>query len=341
MKPVLFVICFTVGLSLMILSGYVPQSARAHDGDSNHAAADLPTATLGQPVSRTVTRRVLASESTAPVDPSAEPELTGQPSPSAEPAPAEEPSGLEISAPAPVAAEPQPAPVATVQSPPPETPNPAEPEVPAPTAAKVPVVADAGVSRTVWLGWDEIPLDGSASTGEGLTYHWRQTSGPVWLTMGDDAQAVTSAGGLLGNQRVTWRGATYEFELTVTDASGEQAARRVKHIVQCAPALTIKPTPERHFEPHDGYELAHFAAWLTNLESYESTFEITSPTELTFTKVSGSLCDLTGGKLDSVYVYQVVVYGQAGEPTSSVEYLVNTDAKVPGVIQLGVSWEER
>ena len=146
---------------------------------------------------------------------------------------------------------------------------------------------------------------------------------------------------MLGAQPVTWRDVTYEFELAVTDASGKRAVDRVKYSVQSAPALRLKPMPERHFQSHDGYELAHFVSWTTNLESYESTFEIASPTELTFTKVSGSACDLTGGKSDGGYVYQIVIYGQTGEPSSWVEFLVDTEAKVPGIVQLGVSWEGR
>ena len=342
MKPVLFVMCFTLGLSLMVLSGYVPQSASAHDGKQNATTSAQELDPFGQPLPRTVTRRVLTSESIESADLSAEPGITDQSQPVVVPAPADESPGAETVAPLPATNHPAPAPEPAIQSPPPaDAPQATEPPSPSPEVEKVPVVAQAGPDRVIWIGWDELPLDGSASVGTDLTYYWRQISGPVLLTISDEAQAVAVATGLLSSQRITWRSVTYEFELTVTDAAGEQAVDRVKYSVQSAPALRLKPTPERHFQSHDGYELAHFVSWITNLESYESTFEITSPTELTFTKVTGSVCDLTGGKSDGGYVYQIVVYGQAGEPSSWVEFLVDTEEKVPGIIQLGVSWDGR
>ena len=57
MKPVLFVICFTLGLSLMVFSGYVPQSANAHNGKQNATTSGLELDPFGQPLPRTVTRR--------------------------------------------------------------------------------------------------------------------------------------------------------------------------------------------------------------------------------------------------------------------------------------------
>lgn len=336
MKPVLFVMCFTLGLSLMVLSGYVPHAASAHGTRQDAAKAGEEFDPFGQPLTRTVTRRVLTSESAQ----STEPVVVDESQPVDVPALAVEWPGADAAPTLPGIIEPAPAPEPVKQSPPPADAAPvAEPLSPA--VEQVAVVANAGADRVIWIGWDELPLDASASEGSELTYYWRQISGPVLLTIGDEAQAVTAAVGLLGAQRPTWRGVTYEFELAVTDVAGERAVDRVKYSVQSAPVLRIKPAAERHFQSHDGYELAHFVSWITNLENYESTFEISSPTELTFTKVSGSVCDLTGSKSDSGYTYQVVVYGQTGEATSWVEFLVDTEEKVPGIIQLGVSWEGR
>ena len=107
--------------------------------------------------------------------------------------------------------------------------------------------------------------------------------------------------------------------------------------------MRIKPAADRHFEFSDGYWLGHFTSWATNLESYETVFEITADRELRFTKVTWSPCELTGGKNEAGtgYHYQVVVYGQAGEPTSWVEFLADTDERIPGIVQLGVNWEAR
>jgi hypothetical protein len=342
MKPVLFVMCFTLGLSLMVLSGYVPQAASAHGARPDTTSAAQEFDPFGQPLTRTVTRRVLTSESIESADLSAEPGVTDQSQPVVVLAGADESPTAKTVAPLPAIKDSAPAPGPAIQLPPPAAaPQAAAPPSLSPEVERIPVVANAGPDRVIWIGWDELPLDGSASEGAELTYYWRQISGPVLVTISDNAQAVASATGLLGAQRPTWRGVTYEFELAVTDASGERAVDRVKYSVQSAPALRLKPTAERHFQSHDGYELAHFVSWITNLENDESTFEISSPTELTFTKVSGSACELTGSKSDAGYTYQVVVYGQSGEPTSWVEFLVDTEEKVPGIIQLGVSWEGR
>jgi hypothetical protein len=332
MKPVLFVICFTVGLCLMVFSGYVPQSANAHDRKLSAKTTADESDPLGQPLPRTVTRRVLTTEGAEPAESTAAPATVD-----ANPAPVEPPAAETVWQ-APATSDPE---LAIQSSPPADPPQAADPQSPPPEVEQVPVVANAGPDRVIWLGWDELPLDGSASTGTDLTYYWRQITGPTLLPITDEAQPITAATGLLATQRATWRGVTYEFELAVTDATDERATDRVKYIVQSAPALRIKPTPERHFESHDGYELAHFVSWTTNVDGYESTFEISSPTELNFTKVTGGLCDLSGGKSDGGYAYQAVVYGQAGEPSSWVEFLVDSEDKVPGVIQLGVSWEAR
>lgn len=351
MRPVCFILCFTIGVCLMVFSGYLPQSASAQGNRRALVTAPDSPRPAGESFTRSLTRRAVTdrgdpddvddAESSAWDDqPTVEqPAAVGRPAveplvtiadehgagrlPSVPETPTD--SGAEPSAPS--------EPVAVAD----ETTSAA----PAADAAPVetwPLLADAGPDRVLWVGWDEMALDGRASTGVGLTYQWKQTAGPVSLTIADPRAPLTIATGLLNVERLDWRGATYEFELTVTDAAGEQDTDAARYVVKSAPTITIKPTAARHFEFRDGYQLAHFVAWATNLDSYESLFEVTSDTELAFTKVAGSAYSLTGGKAGLKYTYQIVVYGDPNASTSWVELLVDTDEKVPGIVQLGVNW---
>jgi hypothetical protein len=361
MKSVLFIVCFSLGVTLMIFSGYLPQpaSARAAGGGFGTDYGDrVPAALFGQEFAGTVTRKAPpgapppASEA-VPCMEVPEPPLFVEES--LEPGPADV-ADVELQAePAPAEAAQPEAPLAEAGDPdsrtfepPPPAPivpydNPAPPPG-EPAAALAPeprVIADAGGERVVWTGWDELTLDGSASVGERLVYQWRQTGGPTWLTIQADDRPITAATGLLGDGPPSWRNKTYQFELLVMDADGRDAAASVQYVAKTAPSLKIKPTAERRFELRDGYWLAHFTSWATNLESYEQVFDLFADRELRFTKVTGGEFEFTGGKAESGYAYQVVVYGQAGEPTSWVEFLVDTDEKIPGVVQLGVNWETR
>jgi len=330
MKPVLFVICFTLGVTLMVFSGYLPQSASARGGAAE-GARGREGEVERSPSAFTVTRRVLSHAE----DGTPQPSQGESAAPSADVVPAVE------AVPAPPPQEPQSAP----EAPPPAEAAPAAtpvPDAPAqPAVEEVPLLADAGPDRVVWAGWDELPLDGGASSGRGLTYYWQQTAGPRNLAIKNAAHAVTAASGLLDDGRQNWRTSLYEFALTVTDTAGASETDYVKFTVRAAPALKIRPLPERRFELRNGYQMPHFTSWITNLESYEAVFEIAAPGELTLTKVAGDACEVTGGKLDGAYLYQVVVYGQAGQASSWVEFLVDTEDNIPAIVQFGANWEAR
>lgn len=349
MRPVCFILCFTIGVCLMVFSGYLPQSASAR-GRAGFVTAHGAARTDSDSFTRSLTRRAATDrnpgdepveDDAPPLDP--EPEFVPPPA-AVEPAntPPEQPAEAPSSEPPP---SPPRAPISN-EPPPPESLGPpptneqptAEPAAPAARNDTWPLLADAGPDRVVWIGWDELSLDGSASTGQGITYEWKQTSGPVTLAIANPLAPVTLATGLLNVERMDWRGATYEFQLTVTDVAGEREVDTVRYTVKSAPALTIKPSAERRFEIRDGYPLAHFVAWNTTLDGDESVFEITSDNELTFTKVSGSPYTLTGGKTGSRFIYQVVVFAGGDAATSWVELLVDTEEKVPGIVQLGVNW---
>jgi hypothetical protein len=332
MKPVLFVICFTLGVTLMIFSGYLPQSASARGSVARRVGATHDTELDRSPAALTVTRRVLSHT-----------EDTPQPSQGESAGAAPDAVSAVDVIPAPPVQEPEPAsevPVAGAAPPPPAA-APATSGQPPAVVEEVPLYADAGPDRVIWAGWDELPLDGSASRGRNLTYLWQQISGPQDLAIEYGAHPVTTARGLLDGARLNWRTALYEFALTVTDETGANETDYVKYTVRAAPLLRIKPAPERRFELRNGYQLAHFTSWITNLDSYEAVFEIAAPSELTLTKVAGDACEVTGGKLDGAYLYQAVVYGQAGQATSWVEFLVNTEDNIPAIVQLGANWEAR
>ena len=201
-------------------------------------------------------------------------------------------------------------------------------------------VADAGVDRILWLGTDEVPLDGSGSTGDALTYAWRQVAGPYDLTIKKASAAKTVATGFPLDGWTDWDDGFYEFELMVTDAYGQQTGTSVRHVVKSAPDLHIKPKPKREFALRDGYLLAHFEVWTTNRADYAETFRLSYSSELFIERVGGDAdYEIALSDAEDAYVYQVVVYYREGQPTSWLELFVDTPERVPAVVQLGVNWE--
>jgi hypothetical protein len=77
--------------------------------------------------------------------------------------------------------------------------------------------ADAGPDLTTVSS--DILLNGTASTGTGLTYSWRVLTGSASLT--NNTSATPRA-------QLTESFGTYEFELTVTDSSGRSSSDTVK-----------------------------------------------------------------------------------------------------------------
>jgi len=81
--------------------------------------------------------------------------------------------------------------------------------------------AEAGNDQSVRAG-DQVTLDGTASRGSGLTYRWRQVSGPT-ATLADATAARTTFVApqySKGNDELV-------FELAVTDRNGRSATDRV------------------------------------------------------------------------------------------------------------------
>lgn len=330
MRPVLFVLCFSLGVALMILSGYVPQAARA--GGHESLAADSsddrpPRVEFEQPVRP---QPVLGEE----IEVARVPDLTPDDEPgNTPPPPSDEVGRHEPDEPAGV---PNPDELLSVLD------DEAAPGTSTPDELIdwMPPIANAGVFRVVWCGWNEVRLDGSGSSGEGLSYQWKQTSGPLSLHIANADKAVATASGFAPAGGLDWGKQVYEFALTVTDARGEQDTDYMECVVKSAPTLEVDPPAERRFEVRDGYELAHFESWITNLETDSSTFEIISPTRLIFTKVGGGAYEVAeDADMPEEYVYTITLYYVDGAPTSWVELFVDTEEKIPGVLILGVNWE--
>lgn len=368
MKSVLFVVCFALGVSLMIYSGYLPKTASARgNGDAGDELSDTAGyRTLPDGLGRSVTRKALPELPPGPEDAAASPpvpdprneleysiddsssagsETLAEPEPGPpEPDRIARDLTLDVS---PIA---QPEGSVGVEEPGAVTVVPADAAIgkPAPSdppAFEVPtILADAGPDRVVWVGWNEATLDGSASVGERLSYKWRQIDGPVELAVADPHRAITTVTGLLTDEPPRWRSDVYRFELTVTDANGVQDVDTVEIVAKRAPMVRIKPTPERRFEYRDGLLLGHYISWVTNLETYETVFEVTSELELSFYRVGGGPYEAVGGPADSGaprFVYQVVIFPQGDEVASWVEFLIDSAEKVPAIVQFGVNWEAR
>lgn len=333
MRPVLFVICFTIGVSLMVFSGYLPKTASAHG--NGHEGLSATTGSSSPGGFRYRPRLPLDYEYD-PVEEEPVPDETVVYDDVYTPDPNEDALDARY-APDDDVAEAAAMMAALGEALESDSAAPSDPNSPQTS----PPVADAGVDRVTWIGWNEIVLDGSASQGTDLRYDWIQVSGSRDLTIKNPAAAQTVATGFELNRDLSWTPAVYEFELMVADATGRESYDTVRVVVQSAPDVRIAPRAERYFTTRDGYILGQYESWVTNLETYESVFEIVSLQELTFTKVGGSgVFELTGGKVDDAYVYRVVLYGSDEVTTTWVEYLVDTSDNVPGLMQFGVNWVE-
>jgi peptidyl-prolyl cis-trans isomerase A (cyclophilin A) len=91
------------------------------------------------------------------------------------------------------------------------------------SAAPSQAVANAGADQWALAG-EEVTLDGTKSTGSGLTYEWRQVSGgPVTFAAPDAATTTFTAPPFEPNEANL-----VLIELTVTDATGRQVTDRTQ-----------------------------------------------------------------------------------------------------------------
>lgn len=361
MRPLCFVVCFTLGVTLMVFSGYVPRRASAREAAAV-SVVDEPGSRRGWPprlhVASSELTRHQQPDSGETLDYESDDPLTTEGEMNSESSswPEDDPGDVDSEpipdwggSPENVASElPSPA-----DDEPPEPAQPAEPSlddgdvvfVPTPPASgddqrgAPPPVANAGPDRIVWAGWNELTLDAAGSTGEDLVYTWTQVAGPTTLKLRSDGSFATATG-LPGGARSGWSPALYRFAVMVQDAQGRQATDEVEIVVLAAPELTITPAAQRRFELRDGYWLGHFQSWVTALGAAEASFQVESPTRLSFTQIQGGRYRVRGGDADGRFAYEVVLARDGGEMATFVELLVDTDEKTPGVLQLGAFWAE-
>lgn len=332
MRVVLFVCCFTLGLTLMYISGQVPRAAEAADSSAGY------TASGADPFDRQprVYRPVLSGTS-----PALSAALPAVPDVDVHEAPATVPDAASALAPEPdthsetaEAAQNAAAVLAELEQDPAleEELRALEEEAPAPEA-------QAGKDRIVWIGEPELRLDGGASKGRDLTYAWRQIDGPKTLTIVEPKLAVTSVRGLAGATS-DWYEQFYEFELTVTDAAGRQATDTVAWVVLPGPDLALQPAAQRAFVLRDGYLLGHYTCEVRAEDPEAASVEIKSPVALTITQLTRGDYEVVRRSSDAGVTYELFLYrGSAGQ-NESFEFFVDTEERVPGVLQVRVMWPQ-
>ena len=114
----------------------------------------------------------------------------------------------------------------------------------------------------------------------------------------------------------------------------------MRHTVRISPSLYIRPSPRRWLAERDGYLLAHYEAWKDGSSSDIQTFELRATGELFIHQLGGDgdyQISLAEG--EALNTYRISVYYRQGEPTTWLEFFVDTPERIPSVVQLGVRWE--
>lgn len=330
MRTTLFALCFALGVSLMIVSGYLPKpvTARPAAALASPQEASRPAPTRSPPAVQRPSVEIAPPAAGGTGDTLLEEGADFPPSPIAAAEVADE-AAANIAAAEALAESHSAEPPVVVE---------AEPKL-------APPVANAGPDRVVWIGWDEIVLDGSASTSGSrgrLKYAWRQITGPTTLVLRGSTGPKPTATGLPISPEMDWSPTLYEFELTVTDAQGQAATDSVAVVALAAPDLMISPSPQRRFELRGGYLLGLYESWATTTGEVEVVFRISSPVALTFSYVGGLACELRDGKpgrRGARYTYEAILYPDPATTTTWVEFLVNSEEGIPGLVRLGVTWQ--
>ncbi|MFH1746196.1 MAG: hypothetical protein ABIG44_04045 [Planctomycetota bacterium] len=202
------------------------------------------------------------------------------------------------------------------------------------------LAAEAGADRVVWLGLDEIQLDGSKSIGDALTYSWKQIAGSHNLKIANPNAAQTSASGFPFDWGLDWDDAVYEFELTVSDAYGQESVDCVQYEVKTTPPLRISPWPKRELILRDGYYIARYESWETESVDSSVIFTVRSRSELFLQHLGGdNQYELNSTERAGRYTYEVTLFFRENQPATWVEFFVDTDQRIPAILQFGVNWE--
>lgn len=365
MRVTLFLICFSAGVSLMILSGYVPRRASAEDGGRQAGSAGgrqaQPAATprvgrfrLASPGGGELGAPVLTTEllGTTPADSSEDESADdGDPAEAVDPAtPSKdggqvdgEHAGGSIVAGAHDAVS-TPDPEDSVRD------DDASRDQPQADAADrgdsgaaadgEPPVADAGPDRTVWAGWGDIVLDGSNSDGDGLEFEWRLAGEPRLYELVDADFAIARAL-LRADAAPHWGTQNLTFELTVRDEQGRVSRDSVSIAAVGAPELSVSPGAQRRFVQRDGLWLGHYECALGSAEG-AAVLSVSADVPLTFSAAGAfayELVELESGS--RTHSYELVIYREVDAADLTAEFLLDSADGVPCVLRAVVLWGGR
>lgn len=199
---------------------------------------------------------------------------------------------------------------------------------------------DAGADRVVWAALGEVLLSATGPESDETSYSWQQTAGPrlPLESLGPDALV----GGL--DSITAWTDVPYEFAVTATGPDGSSAVDQVTIVARWAPPLEIIPSDEanawtdRYFDEVDGAPLAHYETWLLAQNDVAAGFVIDSAERLKIDRIEDGPFEMSYSAENGRHLYQFDVYQQGEESRSRLLLFVETAERVPAVIQLGVEW---
>ncbi|HEY5370531.1 MAG TPA: T9SS type A sorting domain-containing protein [Hanamia sp.] len=193
-------------------------------------------------------------------------------------------------------------------------------------AANQPPTADAGLDQTITLPITSVTLSGSGSDADGTitSYQWTKISGPSTYTIAVPNSAATSIVGLTQG--------VYQFQLTITDNSGDIGTSNVQVTVNAA--INMLPSADAGSNqtmtlPTNSVNLSGSGSDADGtITSYQwakisgpSTYNIASPNSAT-TNISGLV--------QGVYQFQLTVTdNNGGIGTNNVQLTVNGAANIP------------
>ncbi len=357
MRPFLFILCFSLGVTLMMLSSaYEPREASALPAAAGPEANDGLVADgeefqvkHGSPFPARRSPRV-TTVSLSPARPSSEPNTTehaASPDDSSDAAyPASEsPDSPEIPEriwrPGRSTTEGD---VPLADEDPGDPREPVEPEPESEDDANRPMPrADAGVDQVIWAGAGKVVLGGNASEGVGIRYLWAQTDGPR-VTIEQGEMAETIATDLDAHYGLFWEPIDLEFTLTVVDDRGYESTDTVLVRLVGAPDLVIVPAAEsnqwsdKYFQELEGVKLPHFEAWIRGPSGGLATFVIDCGSPLSIETLKSADFEMWYSEENGRHLYQFDVYQDNEEPRARLEFFVQTEERIPAVVRLGVDW---
>ena len=337
MRPVLFIVCFTLGVTLMMLSSAkTPRPASAagpnsvesittsqaeRDSDGFHVKGP----SLAVAPSR-YTGRWRTSQTQQPIAKKEVAKTTVE-TEAAEAAADALPVTVRDAAP-------------TV-APPKLTPLPSDPipnydDYP-------PAVADAGPDQVVWAGSARVTLHGKATDGEPARFLWTQADGPA-VRLEHDTAAQTTLIGLSAYYGTSWEPVDLEFTFTVVDTLGRESRDRTWVRLIPAPDLVVsalksdKSWSDKYFEVMHSVTLPHFEVWVRDPNGPVATFMVESAMPLSFDVVEAGDFEMWDSEEDGRHLYQFDVYQTGDEPRTKLEFLAQTIDEIPAVVRLGVDW---